>query len=259
MPYPTVSEHAARAWFKQWQDDCEAAGERITPSAAPIVEVREAGAEEDWDGIAATLVEELSSIYRDKGDKSLESIGATRLHEALPDHEALRDPEFWFWLASVGGRTLIEERYPFRPNDDVVQDEEASKKTSYLPARNNFVGESAKENFYFRLWIRPEMARHLEDDHPDVYEYARPGAIDFWRSHVFRQLFAHHRPFLHAWVDFQFPAPQRSAYLNTQKIRQLAKDLRKACANVQVEVLDVDQCRTLIQRVWSKTAATHSW
>jgi len=90
----------------------------------------------------------------------------------------------------------------------------------------------------------------------EPWEFVRPGKVDFWRSHVFRQLYAHHRPFLHAFVDFQFPsyldADRNEALLNTSKIRILARELSMACANVVIETLDQAQCAALIQRVYEE-------
>lgn len=229
----------------------------------PAVEIRSGGENCDWDSLAEAIVADLTEIFEEEGEKALEGEGAEALHyylrDKLPDHEALRDPEFWYWFAAVPGRELIEARYPFKPKESSGDAEDRNKDISYLPGRGNFAGQNAKEVLFFRLWIRAEMARQLDGDPEKKYEYVTPGAIDFWRSHVFRQLYAHHRPFLHAWVAFQFPDHDSKARLKTDAIRQLAKDLLKACANIQVELLDADQCRALIERVWAKTEATEAW
>lgn len=260
MCYPIVTDTACKNWYRNWQAACEAAGTRVPAPCIPPVEFRSGGVDCDWDSLAESIVADLTEIFEEEDDKALEGKGAealhSYLHDTLPDHEALRDPEFWYWFATVPGRELIEARYPFKPKES--QDDE-KKKVAYLPGRGNFAGQQAKEVLFFRLWIRAEMARQLDGDPEKKYEYVTPGAIDFWRSHVFRQLYAHHRPFLHAWVDFQFPDHDLEARLKTDAIRQLAKDLLKACANIQVELLDMDQCRALIERVWAKTEATAAW
>jgi hypothetical protein len=155
----------------------------------------------------------------------------------------------------VPGRNLILARYPHKDGKSSAEDEADGEPPSKspLPNRKNFFGSGAKETLFFRLWIRAEMAVTMGDD---PWEFVRPGMVDFWRSHVFRQIYAHHRPFLHALVDFQFPSsldPDRTeARLNTSKIRILARELSMACANVVIETLDQVQCAALIQRVYEE-------
>lgn len=255
MPYPVVSELAGKAWYQAWQEACQQAGTRVAPPAPPESDMRDIGDEVDWVGVASDLVRQLLAMRQKHTEGYLESEGSILVHQALPDHEALRDPEFWYWLATGHGLELIEARYPFK---QPVADGSASPMASpkFLPGRNNFVGSSAKETLYFRFWIRAEMAVLLKDDTDGRFEYVRPGLIDFWRSHVFRQLYAHHRPFVQAFVDFQFPAPNRTQpKLKTLAIRQLASDLSKSCANVTVELLDRANCKALIEKQWKKTEA----
>ena len=90
--------------------------------------------------------------------------------------------------------------------------------------------------------------------------FAAGGSVEFWRSHLLRVLYAQHRPFLQAFVDFQFPGPDRDKpKLTIPEIRQLAKDLAKACANVSVELLDTNQSRAFIERVWTRTSSARAW
>lgn len=273
MPYPIVTEDAGKLWFRRWQDECREAGGRVSPSEAPKVETHPGGEPWDWEaGIAALtedllrLYEELKNLSADERNRVFESTAAVTLHETLPDHDALRDPQFWCWFATVPGRELIETRYPFKPNSAPsdaplpAEPNPDAKPPNYLPARKNFVGEKAQESLFFRLWIRAEMARHMEPGVEDAYDHARGASIDFWRSHLMRVLYAHHRPLLQAFVDFQFPGPERATpRLPIAQIRQLAKDIKKVCANVTVEALDRAQCQALIERVWVRTEAAQAW
>lgn len=264
MPYPVVSEDSVKGWFKKWQDVSEDAEARVLPAEEPRVEINPKGDDFDWDTEIDAIVSNLSTLLDEKGEKAFEPEGAVMLHQALPDHEALRDPEFWYWFATVPGRALIEKRYPYKPKASLPESGDGSetRKPNYLPGRNNFVGQHAKEVLFFRLWIRAEMGRLVEqdDDGVDVYEYARGGSVEFWRSHLLRVLYAQHRPFLQAFVDFQFPGPDREKpRLTIPEIRQLAKDLAKACANVSVELLNKDESKSFIGRVWEKTSRAQAW
>lgn len=255
MAYPIIAEAVGKAWFRDWQEACEEAGARVAPLPPSTVEVREVGEEVDWEGISNSLVEQLLAIKKDNSEGYFESEGSILVHKLLPDHEALRDPEFWYWLAIVPGASLVSERYPFKaPDGDAEVGQKGAQ--NYLPGRNNFVGSNARETLFFRFWIRTEMALSKLNEEEDKFEFVRPGLIDFWRSHVFRQLYAHHRPFVQAFVDFQFPKPTRDKpTLSTPEIRQLASDLSKSCANVTVEMLSRIECMNLIERQWTKTKA----
>lgn len=255
MSYPIVKDAVARQWYKTWTESCldQKPAQRVNVES-PAVGTALGGDDHDWPGIAEKVMEALDVVLSES-DATFESEGAIVLYEALPDDAALRDPEFWIWLATVPGRSLILKRYPVKEwmasEGDVAEDEKPSKNP--LPDRNNFFGSSARETLFFRLWVRAQMG-YAEAEDP--WEFVRPGMVDFWRSHVFRQLYAHHRPFLHAFVDFQFPSSpdtdRTEARLNTSKIRILARELSLACANVVIETLDQAQCAALIQRVYEE-------
>lgn len=258
MTYPIVREAVARQWYKTWTEACLSESPPIrVPHADPTVEQASRGNGHDWPKIATDVMQKLEDLLS-KGDAIFESEGAVVLHQSLPDDPALRDPDFWIWLATVPGRATILARYPHKEGElpDDAGEEEDDQQTpskSPLPNQKNFFGSSAKETLFFRLWIRAEMGRA---DGAEPWEYVRPGKVDFWRSHVFRQLYAHHRPFLHAFVDFQFPSTadlgRTEARLNTSKIRILARELSLACANVVIETLDQAQSAALIQRVYEE-------
>jgi hypothetical protein len=255
MSYPIVKDAVARQWYKTWTESCldQKLAQRVNVES-PAVGTALGGDDHDWPGIAAKVMQALDDLLSES-DATFESEGAIVLHEVLPDDAALRDPEFWIWLATVPGRPLILKRYPLKegkkPKDGQDQSDKPTKNP--LPDSNNFFGSGAKETLFFRLWIRAEMGK---SDSEDQWEFVRPGMIDFWRSHVFRQVYAHHRAFLHAFVDFQFPSssnPDRQkAQLSTPKIRILAHELSLACANVVIETLNQTQCAALIQRVYEE-------
>lgn len=265
MPYPIVREDSAKSWFKKWQEACDESGARILPMEFPKVEIKPLGDEFDWTTEVGAVVHRLQALLTDEGEKAFEAKGSVLLHESLPDHEALRDPEFWYWVACAVGRELIEARYPFKNKDQDSLDldsEDQQAPKNYLPGRNNFVGQNAKEVLFFRLWIRAEMGMLIEasESASDHYEFAKAGSVEFWRSHLLRVLYAQHRPFLRAFLDFQFPGPDRNKpRLTIPEIRQLAKDLAKACANVSVEVLDQGQSKAFVERVWARTSAAKAW
>lgn len=267
MPYPIVSEDAAREWYRLWQEVCEEAGRRVAPPQIPNTEQNFRGDDFDWETECAAIVQRLSQLLEYSGEKAFEARGAVLLHEALPDHDALRDPQFWYWFATVPGAVLIEKRYPLKEKATIQSNlhpdsEQADKKPSFLPGRSNFVGQSAREVLFFRLWIRAEMARLVEPHGAgeEPYQFALRGSVEFWRSHLLRVLYAQHRDFLQAFVDFQFPNSEGSTpRLAIPEIRQLAKDLAKACANVTVEVLSREQSSAFIERVWAKTSGARAW
>lgn len=260
MSYPVVNEFDARNWYRSWEAACQDAGQRVEPPESPRMEIQALGDDFDWDAECEAIVQRLLGVLQAEGEKAFESKGAVILHKALPDHEALRDPEFWYWMATIPGAALINMRYPFKAQDSKrsgseLGAEQTERTRSFLPGRNNFVGQNAKEVLFFRLWIRAEMSRMLEAAE-DPYGFTYRGSVEFWRSHLLRVLYAQHRAFLHAFIDFQFPRSEVPApRLTIPEIRQLAKDLAKACANFTVEVLDVDECRQFIERVWDRTSA----
>ena len=251
MTYPSIAETSARIWYREWKDAClsQSPATRVPAPESPKVVLWDGGEGIDWEDLCASLCEELSKLSTSEDQATFEREGALLVHHTLPDDPALRDVGFWYWLAIVPGREVILDRYgePEQPGQGSDQPPK-----NPLPHSENFFGANARENLFFRLWIRGEMAR--EPGYPDPYEYARPGLIDFWRSHVFRQLYAHHRPFMEAFIDFQFPETEGSRgtpRLNTSGIRTLAKELKLACANISVEALDRTQSATLIERVYA--------
>jgi hypothetical protein len=246
MSYPTVDPLEAREWFERWKRDCME-GEppvRVAVADPPVVDLDD-GDSTDWPALTASIASELRALLTSSNQASFESDGAVALHRALPrEHPGLRDEGFWTWFACVPARDVVLARYG-APAPEAKDKNGALR--SPLPDRANFVGAGARETLPFRLWIRAEMG--FDPDAEDPYGAVRPGMVDFWRSHVFRQLFAHHRAFLRAWIDFQFPGAADGPKLNTKQVREMAKELSQSCATVCVEALDQAQCAAMIARV----------
>lgn len=251
MSYPIVTETAARTWYSQWKEASLAEEPPCRlPWDPPSTSVMDTGPERDWIKLAEDLVVDLEQMLTTSSQGDFEREAGILLHETLPrDDDALRDADFWTWFATVPGRRLILARYAEPAQPPIGSDKPP---VNPLPAANNFYGSRSRETLFFRLWIRAEMG--WGEIQGVSYLYARPGLIDFWRSHVFRQLFAHHRPFLKALLDFQFPKHRDGALdaarLNTRDIRVLARELALSCANISVEALDETASAALIERVY---------
>lgn len=265
MPYPIVRDEVARAWWKKWANNETAE----PPEWAPEEDVRPDGADLDWPSIVGDVITELEGMYgRVDGPESqpaagrfarlrgrakatsrmtnerFEAAACVQIHKALPMDDALADPEFWIWLATRPGLDLIRRRYP--PTE---------KKP--VPDRNNFTSSSARETFFYRLWIRAELAHDTR--RVDPYELAAYGDVDFWRSHVFRQMSTETGPLLAAFVEFQHPnGPDGEKRLSQDEIRELVKFIKRAAANIMVETLDEEEAKAFVEAQWRKIQVSKS-
>lgn len=266
MPYPIVREDAARAWWKAWSEIEDAA----TLPEPPEEDVSPDGNDHDWPGIAQGFIEELEGLYgrvdgKSKGGGAQGVLGRVRdrarrieglsnerfeakacviIHQALPRDEALADPAFWIWLATRPGLDLVRRRYP--PSE---------KKP--IPDRNNFTSGNARETFYYRLWMRAELA--YDHGRSDPYELAEYGDVDFWRSHVFRQMSTETGPLLAAFIAFQHPnGPDGEKRLSQGDLRDMVKYMRRAAANIMVETLNEEEAQAFVEGQWRKIQALRS-
>lgn len=266
MPYPIMRDDTARAWWKAWSES----EDPTAPLEPPEEDVSADGDDHDWSGIVAGLIEQLESLYdrvdgtsanarvkgllgrvrgRSRQDEGLsnerfEAKACVIIHQALPEDEALADPAFWIWLATRPGLDLIRRRYP--PSE---------KKP--IPDRNNFTSSNARETFFYRLWMRAELA--YDDGRSDPYELAGYGDVDFWRSHVFRQMSTETEPLLAAFIAFQHPnGPDGEKRLSQGDIRELVKYMRRAAANIMVETLDEKDAQAFVEGQWQKIQASRS-
>jgi hypothetical protein len=147
-------------------------------------------------------------------------------------------------MATTPGLGLIRRRYP-------------GKGDAQIPDRLNFTSASARETFFYRLWVRAELAH--DPALQDPYELARYGDIDFWRSHVFRQMSTETAPLLAAFIRFQHPSgPDGKKRLTQEQIRELVKYMRRAAANVLVEALDEEEAARFVKEQWNKIQTLRS-
>lgn len=245
MPYPIVADADARKLHKAWLDGADeealllALEEHVAPDGDDI----------SWGAIVSSMIEDLEALYKrvdGRNDKRLsndrfEAMACTIIHKALPADDALADPEFWIWMSTIPGRNLIKRRYSrFKDGHEI------------LPDRLNFTSTSARETFFYRLWIRAELA--YDPERLDAYELAGYGDIDFWRSHVNRQMMSETGSLLKAFIEFQHPnGPTGEKRLpDKDDIRRLVKLMRRAAANVMVEALDDDSAKRFVEEQWQK-------
>lgn len=144
MPYPTVEDTSARAWWRAWKE-LTLMGERperCDPPEPPDVITLDAGGDYDWEEIGREAVSELSGLLMSaESTATFETDSCVRLHMRLPRDSALADPGFWAWFAIVPGIALVLARYG--PTEKLP-----------LPDSQNFSTASGKETLFYRLWIR---------------------------------------------------------------------------------------------------------
>ncbi|TIL38584.1 DUF6339 family protein [Mesorhizobium sp.] len=235
MPYPIVSRAEARAYLFPKEEGSE----------PPLLQIRysDDGSDENWDAIGAELADFLSALldtYKPSngaiGGGEFEAAATARVHESLPAHPALSNPEFWTWLAVAHCKGVIDRRYGQKGDP-----------------RNFGIG-TAIENLLYRLWLRSEMA--IDESRSDKYDLARRGDIDFWRSHLFRQGYGNVRTFARALISFQFPPDTgHKPRLKTIQIRELAKQLKRARSNLMFELMNEGRAATFIDSQWKRIAS----
>lgn len=264
MPYPIVEHPVAKKWWRDWKNS----GEFEVPSHFPEHGISSEGDSFDWEVIVAELIDELEThfdfcfvspsggivdrvakVFTKSGDKVevnkikaqnlFEREAAILIHQKLPRDIALADPSFWIWMATGPGRKLICRRYPVNEKADEPK----------IADYKNFTSPSADESFFYRLWVRAELT--FNDALEDPYELTRWGAIEFWRSHVFRQMTYEARPLLEAFIKFQHPfGPDGGGRLERLGLRDLVKVIKRKAANFLVETLDQEEAQKFIEDCW---------
>ena len=242
MPYPIVTDATARLWWKAWKESDKV--DEPPPSPEPDTSVE--GGAPDWSGAVVRLMDDLNALYEGAAvpmtSDRFEAAACILVHKALPRDAALADPEFWIWMATCPGLSLIRRRYP--PSGK-----------AQIPDRLNFTSGSARETFFYRLWVRAQLAH--DPALADPYDLARYGDVDFWRSHVFRQMSTETGPMLAAFIRFQHPkGPDGEKRLSQHEIRDLVKYMRRAAANMLVETLDEQQAARFVEEQWQKVHST---
>lgn len=238
MPYPILGKTEARLYLQA----VEAAAEESAPEL-PDARTSDDGSNEDWGAIATDVRAELKKLISQSSGKegevkggAFEAAAGPMIHAILPnEHPALADPEFWVWLTLTHGMHVVDWRYPGKRN------------------LKNFGVGGAGENYFYRLWLRAEIAH--SPGAKDEYELSKVGDIDFWRSHIFRQGYGEVRPFAWALVEFQFPSKEgRKARLKINDIRALAKQLRRARSNLMFKVMSESRAARFIESEWERLA-----
>lgn len=236
MRYPTLSASDAANHLV-----AKRSGENVEVDS--LTRVKGTGDEVDL-SFVSTLRTEFTALcatwpngIKSKADSSanaFEARAARLVHRSLTtDSEMLADPEFWIWLAVVHFPEVVEWRYRF------------GNQQSQAQLANYGIG-STTENLLYRLWLRAELV--LDHGTKDRYHLCDAGQIDFYRSHLFRQGYANARNFARALLRFQYPSEDRSApKLKTAEIRDLVKRLRRVRTNLFLEILQEDECRSVIE------------
>lgn len=243
MAYPVITDANSRKLWREWSDG----GSEEQLLAGLEVNTATDGGDHDWPEVVAVMIAELEEIYGRVDAKQLsndrfEAMACAIIHQALPMDDALADPEFWIWIATVPGRNLIRRRY--LPTDRYP-----------IPDLKNYTSSNARETLFYRLWIRAEMA--FDPESRDAYQLASYGDIDFWRSHVFRQTSTETGALLKALIEFQHPnGPKGEKRLSQGDIRQLIKLMKRASANVLVEALDDKSAKKYVETQWQKMQQT---
>lgn len=239
MAYPIISKAEARVYLLALEAADEA-GKEAPP--VPESHFNTDGPEEDWDAIGEEVAAALDQIIvalgggGDSKGSEFEVAAGPIIHEVLPEHPALADPEFWIWLTITFCQSVVRWRYPKKIN------------------RRNFGIGGVGENLLYRLWLRAEIA--YSPDAEDKYELARVGDIDFWRSHIFRQSYGEVRHFARALIEFQFPTTMaRKSQLKINEIRALAKQLKRARSNLMFELMSEARATQFIESEWERLAS----
>lgn len=241
MPYPSISKIEVRTYLLAAAATLEGQGEPQPQIPAP--HQCDEGADEDWDSIGSQIALKLQHLMgkcvdadgKVKGSE-FEALAGPPVHQLLPEHPALADPEFWNWLAITYCQEIVDWRYGTKRNPQ------------------NFGVGGAAENFPYRLWLRAEVSR--AEGAKDEYELARMGDVDFWRSHIFRQGYGEVRHFARALVKFQFPiAGGHKPRLKVSEIRGLAKRLKRARSNLSFEVMSEGRALRFIESEWERLAS----
>jgi len=240
VSYPVISKHDARVYLQAVQ---KAADEGLNPPSLPEVRYTDEGDQEEWEAVAqrvaAKLIELAQHLVDERGQikgADFEAAAGPEIHQMLPEHPALADPEFWIWLTLSECQEIVDRRYSGTRN------------------LKNFGIGGAGENLIYRLWLRAEIAHFAGKE--NEYELALVGDVDFWRSHIFRQSYGEVRPFVRALVEFQFPAKNRhKPRLKNAEIRELAKLLKRARTNLMFEVMSQDRAGRFILAEWERLRA----
>lgn len=164
------------------------------------------------------------------------------IHQAaqdLPTHMQ-EDAGFWRWLAIEQGADIVEHRYGATTH----------------AGKDNFGLGGRWESMFRRLWIRAEIS--IDAGATDPYWMTKLGDVDFWASGVLRHRYSSARNLVKAFVAFAYDDPNQPAddrWIRAGEpnrelgIRILYKKLKRLHATVAYEVLDINQCTEILERL----------
>ena len=194
---------------------------------------QEAGQGDDW---ITQRAEKLSTFLvgycedKDNLNASDEAYLSPVVHKLLQlPHPIAADGGFWRWLQIAICYDAVMLRHG-------QEDGRADPK--------NFGVGQIWEGFIARMWLRADIA--YDGARNDPYELSRRGNQDFWRSHVFRQLYSCNRDLAQAFVEFQYPqqdGPPRLHPSDADGIRMLAKRLKRAHATRAIDLFPADKAQ----------------
>lgn len=234
MQYPTISVHSYQRYINELREG--------SPLENRPEAVLRGQGEEPFLRVRAELLRIL-----DEWKKSLKSIGDSsakkeeleaklsgevfRVLEDLPV-TLLTDSDFWRYLS-------CEYFFQFT----LWRDGEGCALASFGASSSSVSFDCVP----FRMFNRGLIAFTISDDMNDL-DYAEIPGTDLWRSHILRVLTSYSASMTQVILDY-FEAGK----LPTAVVREVAKRLRKARANVVFEVLDYHEAELIIKREIEKS------
>ncbi|MXW96330.1 MAG: hypothetical protein F4110_02005 [Acidimicrobiaceae bacterium] len=163
--------------------------------------------------------------------------------ESGADVAALDDPGFWRYVSLACLWNFVVWREPsFRPKQASLDEPASSRGTyeQYVDGRNYFNCVAT------RMYLRVKCLGGLE--HCDL-AWAVTDGTDFWRSHILRVKAGEHPAFVRAIVRRQADAATR---LDTDPLREFAKQLNRSLVNVVPAMLDEDAADRFVDELWAR-------
>ena len=159
------------------------------------------------------------------------------------DAAALDDPGFWRYVSLAQMWNFVVWREPaFKPKQASL-DEPAPPKSNYeqyVDGRNYFNCVAT------RMYLRVKCLGGLE--YGDL-AWAVAKGTDFWRSHILRVKAGEHPFFVRAMVRRQMDPATR---LDTDPLREFAKQLNRSLVNVVPAMLDEDAADAMVDELWTR-------
>lgn len=185
---------------------------------------------------------DLDAVSSDQQRDQLEGDLSAELHSGLRQLPAsvLTDRGFWRFCA-----TYLYDFVVWR-----------HQSTETLPALYPYFGVASEsvgfECVPLRMFDRAMIASlgGVDAGSDDVYSLARFGARDVWASHILR-VRTSYAPF----VAHELLLDVHAGLLPTEKVRLVAKNLKRVRSNVLFEVLDPLQARDMLDRETARAAA----